>query len=124
MAEIIRSPEDLNALREKAREAIDLRSSEKDWVITVHMGTCGIAAGARDVLKNLVAELSSQGITNVTVRQSGCAGLCDREPMITIVQKSSGDEYRYGKLSIEKIKVIVQQHILSGKPVMEYLISE
>ena len=52
MAEIIRSPEDLNALREKAREAIDLRSSEKDWVITVHMGTCGIAAGARDVLKN------------------------------------------------------------------------
>ena len=124
MAEIIRSPEDLNALREKAREAIDLRSSEKDWVITVHMGTCGIAAGARDVLKNLVAELSSQGITNVTVRQSGCAGLCDREPMITIVQKSSGGEYRYGKLNVEKIRAIVQQHILSGKPVMEYLISE
>ncbi len=123
MSNIIRSPEDLNALREKAIKDIELRSSEKDVVITVHMGTCGIAAGARDVLKNIISELSGMGITNVTVRQSGCAGLCDREPMITITHKSSGAEYRYGKLNIEKIRAIIQQHIAEGKPVMEYLIS-
>ncbi|HOK10463.1 MAG TPA: (2Fe-2S) ferredoxin domain-containing protein [Candidatus Hydrogenedens sp.] len=123
MADIIRSPEDLNALKEKALKEINIRSQQKELVVTVHMGTCGIAAGARDVLKNLVAELSSQGIDYVTVRQSGCAGLCDREPMITVLQKSSGTEYRYGKLNAEKVRTIVQQHIISGKPVMEYLIS-
>ncbi len=124
MVELIRSPEDLNALREKARKDIDLRTLEKDWVITVHTGTCGIAAGARDVLKNLVAELTSKGITNVTIRQSGCAGLCEHEPMITILQKSTGKEYRYGKLNLEKIRAIIQQHILSGKPVKEFLITK
>ncbi len=123
MTNIIRSPEDLNSLREKAIKEIDIRGSEKDLVVTVHMGTCGIAAGAREVLKNIVSELSAIGIANVTVRQSGCAGLCDREPMITVTHKSSGAEYRYGKLNAEKIRAIVQQHIAEGKPVMEYLIS-
>lgn len=122
MSKFISSPDDLNAIREKAIKDIELRTSEKDWVITVHMGTCGIAAGAREVLKNLVSELSALGITQVTVRQSGCAGLCDREPMITVKHKSSGSEYRYGKLNAEKIRAIVQQHIVEGKPVMEYLI--
>lgn len=122
MSNIIRSPEDLNALREKAIKDIEIRNSQKDLVITVHMGTCGIAAGAREVLKNIISELSAIGITNVTVRQSGCAGLCDREPMITITHKSSGSEYRYGKLNTEKIREIVKQHVAEGKPVMEYLI--
>lgn len=123
MSNIIHSPEELNALREKAIKDIELRTAEKDLVITVHMGTCGISAGAREVLKNIVSELSALGISNVTVRQSGCAGLCDREPMITITHKSSGSEYRYGKLNLEKIRAIVQQHVAEGKPVMEYLIS-
>ena len=123
MSNIIHSPEELNALREKAIKDIELRSTEKDLVITVHMGTCGISAGAREVLKSIVSELSALGISNVTVRQSGCAGLCDREPMITITHKSSGSEYRYGKLNSEKIRTIVQQHVAEGKPVMEYLIS-
>ncbi len=123
MVQPICSPEDLNKLRDKVKEELELRTSEKDLVITVHMGTCGIAAGARDVLKTIIAELSSYGIKNVTVKQSGCAGLCDREPMITIKHKSSGSEYKYGKLNSEKVKEIIQKHILSGSPILEYLIS-
>lgn len=124
MVQPIRSPEDLNALREKAKEELELRGSEKDIVITVHMGTCGIAAGARDVLRTIISELASYGLRDVTVKQSGCAGLCDREPMITIKHKSSGTEYKYGKLDTEKVREIIQKHIISGTPVMDYLISK
>lgn len=123
MAEKIKSPKDLLALREKAKAEIDLRTGPKEIQITVHMGTCGIAAGARDVLKSLALEIERAGAANVTLRQSGCVGLCDREPMLTLSDKS-GKEYRYGKLDAERVRTIVLDHALNGKPVMEYLIAK
>jgi len=85
------------------------------------MGTCGIAAGARDILATLAEALEQEGVKNVTLRQSGCAGLCDREPMITLTDKA-GKEYRYGKLNSERIRTLVQEHVVKGNPVMDYLI--
>ncbi len=117
----ISSPQDLAALRDKAREAIALRTGPREIIITVHMGTCGIAAGARDVLAAIAEVLDQEGIKNVTLRQSGCAGLCDREPMLTLTDKA-GKEYRYGKLNSEKIRTLVQEHVVKGNPVMDYLI--
>lgn len=117
----ISSPQDLAALRDKAREAIALRTGPREIIITVHMGTCGIAAGARDVLSAIAEILDQNGIKNVTLRQSGCAGLCDREPMLTLTDKA-GKEYRYGKLNSEKIRTLVQEHVVKGNPVMDYLI--
>ena len=121
MAKRIGSPADLAALREKAKAEIDLRTGPKDLRITVHMGTCGIAAGARDVLTHLAAELSEASVENVTLGQSGCAGLCDQEPMLTLTDKT-GKEFRYGKLTQGKIHEIVRDHILSGKPATAYLL--
>ncbi len=121
MTDKIKSPKDLLALREKAKAAVALRSGPKEITMTVHMGTCGIAAGAREVLSTLVQCIDQEGITNVTVRQSGCVGLCDREPMLTMADKS-GTEYRYGKLNDERVRTIVQKHVKNGSPVMEYLI--
>jgi NADP-reducing hydrogenase subunit HndB len=123
MVDKIKSPKDLLALREQAKANIDLRSGPKEVQITVHMGTCGIAAGARDVLKQLAAEIDQAGVTNATLRQSGCAGLCDREPMLTLTDKN-GKEYRYGKLDVERVRTIVQDHVVGGKPVMDYLIAK
>ncbi|NLV44636.1 MAG: (2Fe-2S) ferredoxin domain-containing protein [Candidatus Hydrogenedentes bacterium] len=123
MTSKITSPKDLAALREKARAAIALRSGPKEITMTVHMGTCGIAAGAREVLSTLTQCLDQEGVSNVTVRQSGCIGLCDREPMLTMVD-NSGKEYRYGKLNGERIRTIVQKHVMGGSPVMEYLIGQ
>ncbi|HDP33981.1 MAG TPA: (2Fe-2S) ferredoxin domain-containing protein [Candidatus Hydrogenedentes bacterium] len=119
----ITSPNDLAALRDKAREAIAVRTGPREITITVHMGTCGIAAGARDALAALAEALDQEGVKNVTLRQSGCAGLCDREPMITLTDKA-GKEYRYGKLNSERILTIVQQHVVKGNPVMDYLIGK
>jgi NADP-reducing hydrogenase subunit HndB len=121
MANKINTPQDLLALRDRARAAISLRTGPKEILVTVHMGTCGIATGAREVLAMLAEALDAAGVTNVTLRQAGCAGLCDREPMLTLTDKV-GNEYRYGKLDKERITKIVQEHIIKDNPVMEYLI--
>ena len=86
------------------------------------MGTCGIAAGARDVVVSFLSEIGDAKLDNVTIHQSGCAGLCEMEPMAT-VQFADGTVYRYGHLdSRDKVHQIVQSHLVEGKPVTEYLV--
>lgn len=121
MIQKITSPEELKKLRDRTRADIDLREGPKEIQITVHMGTCGIAAGARDILKALSAELSQAAINNVTLRRSGCIGLCDQEPMMTLTDKTR-KEFRYVKLDKKKIHEIVREHVAGGSPVMDYLI--
>ena len=121
MTKKIASPKDLLSLRDKAKAEIELRTGAKEIQITVHMGTCGIAAGARDIMACLMEELGNAELCNVTLRQSGCAGLCDREPMFTLVDKD-GTEFRYGKLDKKKTHRIISEHIVDGNPVIDYLI--
>jgi NADP-reducing hydrogenase subunit HndB len=122
MADKINSPADLLAMAGKAKEDIDLRSGAKEIKVTVHMGTCGIAAGARDVVVSFLSEIGDAKLDNVTIHQSGCAGLCEMEPMAT-VQFADGSAYRYGHLEgREKVHQIVQSHLVEGKPVTEYLV--
>ena len=117
----ITSPKDLKALQDKARSEIDLRVGQKDLRVTVHMGTCGIAAGARDVLAAFMDELGRNAVSTVSLQQTGCAGLCDQEPMVTVVDKN-GSSFRYGRLDKRKVGEIVREHVLRGLPVNEYLI--
>ena len=122
MANKIKSPEDLKNLRDKFREETEMRTGEKEMRIIVHMGTCGIAAGARDVLGELADQINNAGLKHVAVQQSGCAGLCDQEPMVTVTDKS-GAKLCYGRLDKNKVRQIVQEHIIQGKPVTEYVVS-
>jgi NADP-reducing hydrogenase subunit HndB len=122
MVDKINSPADLLAMAGKAKEDIDLRSGAKEIKVTVHMGTCGIAAGARDVVVSFLTEIGDAKLDNVTIHQSGCAGLCEMEPMAT-VQFADGSVYHYGHLeSREKVHQIVQSHLVEGEPVTEYLV--
>jgi NADP-reducing hydrogenase subunit HndB len=120
MSAKIASVEELKRLREQARGQVDLRGGTKDNRVTVHMGTCGIAAGARDILAALAGELAKASVENVTLRQSGCIGLCDQEPMMTYTDKS-GRDYLYVQLNKERVRQFVASHILAGKPVVEYI---
>lgn len=120
MTQRISSPADLKAMREKAKADIDLRSGPKAVRITIHMGTCGIAAGARDVLAHLMNALSAVSAEDVSVQQTGCAGLCDQEPMLTLTDPAGGT-FRYGRLDKQKIGQIVRDHVLGGQPVVELL---
>jgi (2Fe-2S) ferredoxin len=122
MSAKISSPEELRKLREQARAEVDVRGANKETSITVHMGTCGIAAGARDVMASLVAELGARRIDTITLRQSGCIGLCDQEPMLTL-KEASGREYLYVRLDRAKARRIVAEHVAAGTPV-KGLVSE
>ena len=121
MSEKISSPQDLLKLRETARSQVDLRGGAKEARVVVHMGTCGIAAGARDVVAALAAEIDARGVQTVTVRQSGCIGLCDQEPLLTYTDKA-GQNFLYGNLTREKVAEIVEQHFVRGTPVDAYIV--
>ena len=119
----IKNAEDLNKLRDQARGEMEARSGPKETCITVHMGTCGIAAGARDIMAELTEQLAGAKVENVTLHQSGCLGLCDLEPMLTIRDKT-GMDYLYVRLTREKIREFVAGHILKSKPVRKYILEE
>ena len=121
MAERIKSIADLKALREKARDEVSLRPGPKAVVVNVHMGTCGIASGAREIVAELAEQLADSGLKDVTLRQSGCAGLCSHEPMLTLTD-GSGVDFRYGLLDRTKVQDIVRDHLVGGHPVAKYLI--
>ncbi|MBN1629742.1 MAG: (2Fe-2S) ferredoxin domain-containing protein [Thermoleophilia bacterium] len=122
MVDKIKSPADLMAMAAKAKEAIDLRTGAKEIKVTVHMGTCGIAAGARNVVVNFISEIADAKLDNVTIHQSGCAGLCEMEPMAT-VEFAEGDVFHYGHLEDpKKVHEIVHTHLMGGTPVVDYLI--
>jgi NADP-reducing hydrogenase subunit HndB len=120
MSDRINSPEELLKLRDKVRGQVDLRGEPKPAQVVVHMGTCGIAAGARDVIAEMIAELDSSGVHDVTVRQSGCIGLCEHEPMLTYTD-AKGRAFLYVHLTRDKVKQIVKRHIVAGQPVEQYI---
>jgi len=116
----IRNPDELRRLRDSSRRDLELREGERDLRVTVHMGTCGIAAGAREVLTALMSELDGPEARKVTLTQSGCLGLCDQEPMLTL-RDSGGQDYLYVRLDAQKVRRIVDRHIIDGNPVPEYM---
>ena len=113
--------EDLAGVRDKARKATLLREGAARVKMTVHMGTCGIAAGARDIVAELVADLDRCAVQTVTVRQSGCIGLCDQEPMLTYTDKA-GQNFLYVNLTRAKVREFVERHIRTGEPVEQYIL--
>jgi NADP-reducing hydrogenase subunit HndB len=104
---------DLEKLRDKVKRTAEVREGKYKAKITVHMGTCGIAAGARDVMAALMDDIERKKIKDVIITTSGCAGLCSREPMVT-VEIAGKPPVKYVDLTAEKIKKIVSSHIEKG----------
>jgi NADP-reducing hydrogenase subunit HndB len=111
--------DDLKKIKEDYQSTFTLREGGYRAKVTVHMGTCGIAAGARNVMNALLEEFAKNDIKDVIVTTSGCAGLCSKEPMAT-VQILSGAPVKYCALNEEKIRKIFSKHILGGEIVEEY----
>lgn len=105
--------DDLKKIKERVLMQDQFRSGEKRAKITVHMGTCGIASGARDILDALVDELSQNGVGDVLVTTSGCIGICSREPLIT-VEEQGKEPIIYESLTAGKMRQIFRQHIIGG----------
>ncbi|HOO32503.1 MAG TPA: (2Fe-2S) ferredoxin domain-containing protein [Thermotogota bacterium] len=117
----IKSLDELMKIKEQAVKDIQMRDTDKRGKIVVAMGTCGIAAGAKDTLQAVVAELGKKGIEDVSVVQSGCMGLCDVEPTIEVVMEGQ-DPIIYGHVTPEQVVRIVDQHVQNGKVVSDLLV--
>lgn len=118
----MKSIQELEAIRDKALETSNMRRDRSVGTrIVVGMATCGIAAGARPVLLALIDEVSKRGLSDVTVSQTGCIGVCRLEPMVEIYCPGQ-DKVTYVKVGPEMISRIVAEHVVNGKPVREYTI--
>jgi NADP-reducing hydrogenase subunit HndB len=114
--------EDLKKIKENMAGTVNIRLGTHRAKITVHMGTCGIAAGARTIMNKLLEKKNESDATDVMVTTSGCAGLCNHEPMITVETKDSAP-VKYVKLDEEKAARIFDEHIVKGNPVSEYALA-
>ena len=114
--------EDLKRIKEEVRSTTVLREGGFRARITIHMGTCGIAAGARKLMSAVLQEIEERKIKEVMVTTSGCAGLCSREPMATI-EILGKPPVKYCDLNEEKIKEIFLHHVLNGEIVEAYALA-
>ena len=117
----MKSLEDLARLREEVRERMKVREGAKAVRITVGMGTCGIAAGARDAMKAILETIEADNVSGVVVTQTGCIGLCEWEPIVQVTVGGQ-EKVTYGKVSPERARRIVKEHVENGKVVAEFVI--
>lgn len=117
----MKSLAELEAIREKALQEINLRDNKDKIRVVVGMATCGIAAGARPVMNAFVEELNKRNVQNVNVTMTGCIGVCRLEPIAEVIN-AEGEKTTYVKLDAEKARRIVVEHLINGHPVMEYTI--
>ena len=119
----MKSLAELQAIKDKMKDKVILREGANDIRVVVGMATCGIAAGARPVLSTLVEEVNKEGLSDkVTVSQTGCIGLCQLEPIVEVFEAGK-DKVTYVKMTSEKAKRVVEEHLKGGKVVNEYTVA-
>ena len=118
----MKSIEELKAIREKMKKQMDLRNAnENDIRVVVGMATCGIAAGARPVMTAFLDEIEKRGLTNITVSQTGCIGVCRLEPIVEVFVPGQ-EKVTYVKMKPEMVPTIVEQHLVNHNVVTDYTI--
>jgi len=110
---------DLKKIKETYHANQALREGGFRVKITVHMGTCGIAAGARSIMNVVMDEMAKSNLKDVAITTSGCAGLCSKEPMLTI-ETAGEPPVKYIAVTEEKMRKIFADHVVAGKPVSEF----
>jgi len=111
--------EDLEKIKERVNFDLSIQNGENRVKINLHMGTCGIAAGAKKLDTIISKEIENRGLKDIKIIRSGCAGLCCHEPMITVEYRGL-PPVKYCDLNEEKIRVIFDRHILNGEVVKPY----
>lgn len=118
----MKSLEELHNLREQAKENLKTRQTEDKPQIIIGMGTCGIAAGAREIMQVILSEIDSRGL-DVVVKQTGCIGMCEQEPLVD-VKLQKGERITYGNVTPEAAKKIVASHIVNGNLVSDLVVGK
>lgn len=117
----MKSLTELDKIKQQAKEEMKLRDNDEEVRINIPMSTCGIAAGAREVLNVISEEIDRRKINNVTLNQRGCIGLCHYEPIVEI-KESNQEVVTYGNITSEDARRIVEEHIVNGQIIEDLLI--
>lgn len=114
--------QELEEIRKKTLDSINIRTDRTGTRIVIGMATCGIAAGARPVMLSIMAEVEANKLKDTSVAQTGCIGMCKYEPIVE-VYKPGEDKVTYINVTEAKAKRILQEHVINGKVVQEYTIT-
>lgn len=117
----MKSLAELKELRNKVQKEMKKRDQGTRAEIIVGMGTCGIAAGAREILKSVLAEVEKRDL-DVRVTQTGCIGMCEKEPLMD-VKLPGKEKITYGNLSSADVQKIITEHVVNGKVVSDLVIA-
>ena len=118
----MKSLAELKEIRERAINQVNLRKDRENGIrIVVGMATCGIAAGARPVLNAFMQEIDKRNLSNVTVTQTGCIGMCRLEPIVEVYVPGE-EKVTYVKMPEEKAARVVAEHIINNQPVTEFTV--
>jgi len=116
----LKSLEELRTLRQQLQKDVQART-EASTTITVGMGTCGIAAGAREVMGVILDELAVRGV-NAHVTTVGCIGLCSKEPLVDVI-RGDAPKITYGNVTTSMVPRILDEHVVNGQVVEEWVIA-
>jgi len=119
---VIKSPEDLKRLREEAKALTNIRAGSGVEII-VGMGTCGIAAGAREVMTAILDELARRELSDVRVTQTGCIGMCEKEVLVDVVRPGEA-RITYGRVKPQDITRIIGGHVINGQIVDDLVVAK
>jgi NADH-quinone oxidoreductase subunit F/NADP-reducing hydrogenase subunit HndC len=112
--------EDLNRIKAEVLQSWQLDGRRQKVRITVHMGTCGISSGADKVFNALQEQIAACKGNGIAITTSGCAGICNREPLVTI-EIAGQEPVKYGEVDGEKARRIFEQHVIGNQPVAEWV---
>ena len=115
--------DDLKAIKEKSSKENSLRTGPSRVKVTVHMGTCGIAAGAREVMNALMEELAESDRDDIRVVNSGCQGMCSSEPNVTVEIRDS-EPIVYQHMDANKMRQVFKRHVLQGEVQTDFALAK
>ena len=113
----LQSLKDLEQLRQKAQQELTIRQTT-GTTVTIGMGTCGIAAGARQTMQAILQELDARGI-DAHVATVGCIGMCSKEPLVDIDQAGK-PRVTYANILAEMVPQLIEKHLIQGNVVNEW----
>ena len=114
--------EGLKKIKENVKRETALRDKESHVKITVHMGTCGIAAGAREVMDALLEQMAETDRSDIRILNSGCMGMCSSEPNVTI-EVEGEKPVMYQHMDANRMRQVFKRHVLAGEIQTEFALS-
>lgn len=118
----IKSLDDLRKIKAAAKQQTESRKLNEKQII-IGMGTCGIAAGARAVMTAVLDELAKRNIHDVAVLQTGCIGMCQKEPLLDVVLPGK-DRVTYGNVQPTDVPRIIADHLINGAIVEDLVVAK